>query len=70
MKQLREKPFLVRAFDIPEGEYKYPFKEDEVLVCLGEIEQMPGHVVLANKEGKVLWGWEQFYFRKLTLDES
>jgi hypothetical protein len=70
LKQLREKPFLVEVFDLPKGEYQFPFKQGDVLVCIGEIEQMPGHVVLANKEGKILWGWDQFYFRKLTKEES
>jgi hypothetical protein len=35
----------------------YPFVRDEVLLFLGEVRQMPGHCVVATKDGRVVWGY-------------
>lgn len=43
---------------------KYPFKGGEALLFLGEIQNMPGHCVVANKEGKVFWGYHTDNFRQ------
>ena len=40
----------------------YPFKEDEVFLLLGEIENMPGHVAVVNQNGKVFWGYHEEHF--------
>lgn len=47
----------------------YPFKKDEIVLFLGEIEQMPGHCIIANKAGKVLWGYHTGNFRECTENE-
>lgn len=35
----------------------YPFNEGENLLLLGGIENMPNHVAVADKEGKVYWAY-------------
>ena len=63
-------PYLV-AVSLPEGyEEHYPFANGDTMLMLGEIEQMPGHVVVVNKEGKVFWGYHDDHFRKLTEEEA
>lgn len=42
----------------PEGwEDKYPFKEGDMMLYLGEIVGMEGHCIIVNEEGKVFWGY-------------
>ena len=36
---------------------QYPFTRDDVLLFLGEVRQMPGHCVIATKDGRVVWGY-------------
>jgi SOS-response transcriptional repressor LexA len=48
----------------------YPFKDGDTVVVLGEIDQMPGHAVIALNDGRVLFGWDIEYFRKLTDEEA
>lgn len=48
----------------------YPFKHGEVLVWFGEIPQMPGHCVVANKEGRVIWGYHTEDFELVPNEES
>jgi hypothetical protein len=63
-------PYLV-AVELPEGfESKYPFANGDTMLMLGDIEQMPGHVVVVNKDGRVFWGYHDDNFRKLTEEEA
>jgi hypothetical protein len=65
-------PYLAVVEDLPQPpeQYNYPFKDGDVVVFLGEIEQMPGHAVVASKDGRVLWGYHTENFRKLTDEEA
>jgi hypothetical protein len=49
---------------------EYPFKEGDVVLLLGEIENMPGHLVVALMDGRVLFGFHPELFRVLTEDET
>ena len=40
----------------------YPFTDKEVLLFLGEVRQMPGHCVVATKDGRVVWGYHMTNF--------
>lgn len=51
-------------------EKDYPFKRGEVVLVLGEIENMPGHVAVALRDGRVLYGFHPELFRVLTEDEA
>lgn len=63
-------PRLVVADIPPKGfEGKYPWKDGQTLLFLGEIEQMPGHCVVVDKAGKVHWGFHTDNFREPTEDE-
>lgn len=44
-------------------EKAYPFKRGEVLLCLGEIRQMPKHCIVVKKNGQVFWGFDSDNFR-------
>lgn len=48
---------------------KYPFKDQEVLLFLGEIRHMPGHCVVVKKNGRVLWGYHSESFVVIPKDE-
>ncbi len=55
-------------------DYKYlSWRDDfywgETVLFLGEIKQMPGHCIVATKEGKVIWGYHTENFRLATEDE-
>jgi len=64
-------PYLCVVEDLPEGyKDKYPFKEGDTVLMMGEVEQMPGHVVIATKDGKVLFGYHAENFRRLTQEEA
>jgi hypothetical protein len=43
---------------------EYPWKGGELVLLLGEIQNMKGHVVLATKDGKIHWGWHLENFRE------
>lgn len=61
---------LVKAvISRPEDAPLYPFKNDEILLFLGEIVQMPGHCILVNRAGKVLWGYHTSDFVEPTEDD-
>ena len=58
--------------DIPQSqceEYKYPFNEGETVLVLGDIAMMPGHCVIADRKGRVHFGYHTSDFRKLTQEE-
>ena len=45
------------------GGNPYPFNHGDRLIFLGEIVQMPGHCIVVNKDGRVLWGYHIDDFR-------
>lgn len=49
--------------------HAYPFNIHEVVLFLGEIKQMPGHCIVARRNGKVIWGYHTDNFRTATEDE-
>jgi hypothetical protein len=51
-------------------ESEYPYKNGDRVVLLGEISNMPSHVILADKEGKILWGYHLSDFVILTQEET
>lgn len=61
---------IVDFTDYPE-EFKnaYPFKHNERLLFLGEIINMPGHCIVVNEKGQVLWGYHTDAFREPNEDE-
>jgi hypothetical protein len=68
--QQMTKPFLCRV-DLPRGyEDHYPFATGDTVLMLGEIEQMPGHVAVALRDGRVLFGYHAEDFCRLPLDEA
>jgi hypothetical protein len=70
LKQALDKPYVCEV-ELPKGyENQYPFKNGDNVLMLGEIEQMPGHVIVATKDGRVLWGYHIENFRKLTREEA
>jgi hypothetical protein len=73
LKQALDKPYLCEVVDLwlPEGqESHYPFKEGDTVLMLGEIEQMPGHVAVSLKDGRVVFGYHVENFRKLSREEA
>ncbi len=47
---------------------KYPFHHDEVMLFLGEVRQMPGHLIVVNKQGLTFWGYHEDHFVKVPDD--
>lgn len=62
------KPYLAKVTRLPRG-YHYPFKTGDIVLVLGEIEQMPGHMVIALPSGQVIHGYHPENFRKLRKSE-
>ena len=61
---------LLVALPAPEGyPDAYPWKPGDTVLFLGEIEQMPGHIAVATKDGKVHFGYHDDNFRLPTEDE-
>lgn len=61
---------VVVANKPPDGyETVYPWREGEHLLYLGEIVNMPGHVAVVDKKGKVQWGYHDDNFRNPTEEE-
>ena len=62
---------IMIALAPPEGyEDHYPWKEGEGVLSLGEIENMPGHVAVVTRDGKVHWGYHDDNFREATEEET
>lgn len=51
------------------GPSGYPFVHDEIVLFLGEVEQMPGHCVVVGSKGKVYWGYHTENFVKPDEDK-
>jgi hypothetical protein len=47
-----------------------PFEDGEVVLMLGTIEQMPGHVAVVKKDGRVLFGYHAERFCELPKEEA
>jgi hypothetical protein len=76
LKQALDKPYVCEVVDYSEmmiahgyGD-KMPFKDGDLVLMLGEIEQMPGHVAVVTRDGLVRWGHHIENFRKLTREEA
>lgn len=55
---------------ISEGCYNTcPWRPGDSVLLLGEIQNMPGHVVVATRDGKVHWGYPEENFREATEEE-
>lgn len=50
--------------------YYEEFLSNSAFVYLGEVVQMPGHIICAGKNGKVYFGFHDDDFRELTDDEA
>ena len=59
-------------FDGVPSEYhsQYPFTRKDVFLFLGEVRQMPGHCVIATKDGRVVWGYHTENFVVIAEEES
>lgn len=48
----------------------YPFKNGELVLMLGEIKHMEGHVAVVTRGGKVEWGWHDDIFKGPLKEED
>ena len=54
----------------PEMKAKYPFKEGQVYIFIGEVVNMPGHCVIAeHPSGTIFSGYHTENFIELDKDE-
>jgi hypothetical protein len=60
---------IVIAVVTPDFEGKYPWKNGDPLLLLGEVENAPDHVAVADKAGRVHWIFDRDSFREATEDE-
>lgn len=62
---------LCKVSGIPKNyEDKYPFKNGDAVLFMGEIEQMPGHAVIALKDGRVLSGYDSEWFERIADEDA
>jgi hypothetical protein len=63
------KPYLA-VFHSPEGyESQYPFGDGDLVVVIGELENMPDHCAIATKDGKVHFPYHIDGFHKMGHTE-
>ena len=62
-------PLLAVVSDLPEG-YPYPFANGDRVLLLGEISNMPDHIAVATRDGKVHFPYHPENFRVLTQGET
>ncbi len=55
--------------ECPEKKDNYPFDNKWPLLFLGEISNMPGHCIVADKKGKIHYGWHTENFTEIPEDE-
>jgi hypothetical protein len=60
--------YLAKAI-CPKG-YEYPWKHNDTVLILGEVANMPNHVAVSTKDGKVYWCYDKDSFRRLTEEET
>jgi len=48
---------------------KYSFSRKDVFLFLGEVQQMPGHCVVAAKDGRIIWGYHTENFVVISEEE-
>ena len=61
--------FSLEEWQIEKYADQYPFKVGDHLLFLGEIEGMPGHCAVVNKNGQTFWGYHMENFVQLTEEE-
>lgn len=68
---MMSQPYLARFDTVGLEGYldHYPFTPNETVLCLGEIENMPGHVAIAKKDGRVFWGYHPENFPKIPDED-
>lgn len=59
---------LYRMLPLPKG-YVQPCEPGTVVLVLGQIDQMPGHVVFVAPDGKTHFGYHLDNFKKLKASE-
>jgi len=62
-------PYLCRVVDLPDVA-GYPFENGDVVLMLGEIANMPGHVAIVTEQGVVKFGFHAEHFDPLSTDET
>jgi hypothetical protein len=60
---------LVKASQPPKGYDQYPWKAGDILLYLGEIRQMPGHVAVVTRGGKIHWGYHDDNFEEPSEED-
>jgi hypothetical protein len=63
---------IIAEVTLPAG-YEDQYKDiqnGEHVLLLGEITNMPGHMVLVNNQDKILWGYHREDFRILSDEET
>jgi hypothetical protein len=48
---------------------EYPFTRKDSLLFFGGVQQMPGHCVVATKDGRVIWGYHTEDFVVISEEE-
>lgn len=63
--------YLIVMADVrKDEEHYYPFKDGEDMLYMGEIHNMRGHVIVANRRGQIFWGYHGNNFRIIPEDET
>ncbi len=74
MQQIPRQYSLVRfLYDSLDGKYhcQYPFTRKGVYIFFGEIPNLPGHCVVADRQtGQIFAGYHSEHFAELSEDET
>lgn len=64
-------PYLVKfVWSGKKSENPYPWKHEDHLLFMGIISNMPGHCIVADRAGKIYWGYHTNNFKVLTREET
>jgi DNA-binding XRE family transcriptional regulator len=66
--QARFKPMQIVIAET-EDNGKYPWWKGDAFLYLGEIKQMPGHVAVVDRKGKIHWAYHDDDFREPMENE-
>jgi DNA-binding XRE family transcriptional regulator len=69
----RQSPFKAMQIVIAlpsSKKWRYPWKAGDSLLYLGEILQMPGHVAVVDRKGKIHWAYHDDNFREPKESED
>lgn len=60
---------IMRVYGVPQEQKNlYPWRNNDTVLLLGEIENMPNHYVIATSDGRIHYGYHNDFFVDVEED--